>query len=170
MGSGVAVAAALGSALCFALSSVLQQRGAALAPQNSGARLFQHLLCRPIWLAGLVAAIGTFLLPAVALASGELSLVQPLTVSGLLFALPVSVLLEKCKPSAREWGWAAVLILGLTIFLQAAKPTAGPPIPDDFRMWWLGSFALVIAVTAVLLGCYPARRHRAALFGLATGI
>src|ERR1700709_1290381 len=152
MGAGVAAAAALGSALFFALSRVLEQRGAALAPQNSGARLLQHLLCRPIWLAGLVAAIGTFVLQAAALASGELSRVQPLTVSGLLFALPVSVLLEKCKPCPREWGWAAVLILGLTVFLQAAERGAGPPIPDDFRMWWLGSFALVIAATAVLLG------------------
>jgi drug/metabolite transporter (DMT)-like permease len=106
----------------------------------------------------------------IALANGELALIQPLMLLGLLFALPISVLLEKCKPSPREWAWAAVLVLGLTLFLFSAHPSAGPLLPDDRWMFALGGGALALILALVLLGWGPARRHRAALFGLGTGI
>jgi drug/metabolite transporter (DMT)-like permease len=168
--TGLAVGAALGSAFCFALSSVLQQRGAARCPDDTGARLVLHLLRRPVWLGGLLCAVATVILQFVALASGELALVQPLLLLGLLFALPISVLLEKCKPSPREWGWALVLVAGLTTFLAAARPAEGPPLADDSWMFELGVGAAVLIGGLILLGWKPAKRHRAALLGLATGI
>ena len=108
MSTGLAVGGALGSALCFAVSSVLQQRGASRAPKGSGLHLglLVTLMGRPMWLAGLLAAVGTVALQALALASGPLALVQPLLVSAVLFALPASVLLEKRRPSLVEWAWA----------------------------------------------------------------
>jgi drug/metabolite transporter (DMT)-like permease len=168
--TGLAIGAALGSALCFALSSVLQQRGAARVPDDCGGRLILHLLRRPIWVFGLLAAVGTVVLQFVALAAGELALIQPLLLTGLLFALPVSVLLEKQRPDPREWGWAALLVVGLTLFLRAARPTSGPSIGDDSRMWTLGCVAVALIALAVVLGYMPARRHRAALLGFAAGI
>lgn len=170
MHTGLAIGAALGSALCFSISSVLQQRGASRAPDDSGLRLLLHLLKRPIWIGGLVAAAATLGLQVLALAVGELSLIQPLMLLGLLFALPVSVLLEKCKPSMQEWGWAALLVVGLTVFIRAAKPTAGPPLADDGQMLKVGGAALLVTAVVVGLGYGPGRRHRAALLGLATGI
>lgn len=170
MHTGLAVGAALGSAACFALSSVLQQRGAARAPDDTGARLVLHLLRRPVWVGGLLAAVATVVLQFVGLAVGELALIQPLLLLGLLFALPISVLLEKCKPSRREWGWAAALVVGLTLFLFASRPTEGPPLADDSWMLELGAGCLALVAVLVLLGWRPARRHRAALLGLATGI
>jgi drug/metabolite transporter (DMT)-like permease len=166
----LAIGAALGAALCFALASVLQQRAAARVPPDSGLRMLHNLIRRPIWLAGILTGIATLVLQFVALANGELALIQPLMLLGLLFALPVSVLLEKCKPSPREWCWAAVLVIGLTLFLLSAHPSAGPLLPDDRWMFALGGGALVLIVVLVLLGWGPARRHRAALFGLGTGI
>ncbi len=56
MNGGLAVLGALGSALCFATSSVLQQRGASRAPDDCGRWLVLHLLRRPVWVAGLAAA------------------------------------------------------------------------------------------------------------------
>src|SRR3954447_4512855 len=114
MSGGLAVLGALGSALCFATSSVLQQRGAARAPRGTGLHLdlLRHLVTRPIWLAGMTAAAGTLALQAVALSKGQLALVQPLLVTGLLFALPLSMVLEGKRPSGREWTWAAVLVAG----------------------------------------------------------
>jgi drug/metabolite transporter (DMT)-like permease len=132
--------------------------------------MLHDLIRRPIWLAGLVTAAATLALQFVALANGELALVQPLMLLGLLFALPISVLLEKCKPSPREWCWAAALFVGLTVFLVAAHPTPGPLLPDDSWMFALGGGALAVICALVLLGWGPARRHRAALFGLGTGI
>jgi drug/metabolite transporter (DMT)-like permease len=106
----------------------------------------------------------------VALASGPLVLVQPLLATGLLFALPVSVLLESRRPSLVEWSWAALLISGLAIFLVAASPGAGPPLPDDGRLIMLVTGAGVLAALAAGIGYGPGRRHRAALLGFATGI
>jgi drug/metabolite transporter (DMT)-like permease len=170
MHTGLAIGAALGSAACFAISSVLQQRGASRCPEDSGMKLLLELLKSPIWVGGLVTAALTLVLQAVALAVGELALIQPLMLLGLLFALPVSVLLEKCKPSMQEWAWAALLVVGLTIFLRAAKPTAGPPLADDWQMLKVGGIALLLTGLAIGLGYGPGSRHRAALLGLATGI
>jgi drug/metabolite transporter (DMT)-like permease len=168
--TGPAVGAALGAALCFALSSVLQQRGASRAPEDCGRWLVLHLLRRPVWVAGLAAAVATLVLQFVALAFGELGLIQPLMLLGLLFALPLSVLLEKCRPSPREWAWALLLVAGLSVFLAAARPRPGRPVADDSWILGLaGAFGLVIAVL-IGLATGPARRHRAALLGLATGI
>ncbi len=166
----LAIGAALGSALCFALASVLQQRAAARVTSDSSGRMLHDLVRRPVWLAGLLTAGATLVLQFVALANGELALIQPLMLLGLLFALPVSVLLEKCRPSPGEWCWAAALVLGLTLFLLSGHPSAGPLLPDDHWMFPLGGGALVLIVVLVLLGWGPARRHRAALFGLGTGI
>lgn len=79
------------------------------------------------------------MLQVVALASGPLILVQPLLAAGLLFALPVSVLLDSRRPSLIEWSWAALLVGGLAVFLITASPGAGPALPDDGRLqsWWL---------------------------------
>jgi drug/metabolite transporter (DMT)-like permease len=170
--SGLAVLGALGSALCFATSSVLQQRGAARAPRGSGLHLdlLRHLLTRPVWLAGMTAAVGTLALQAFALASGELVLVQPLLIVGLLFALPLSVLLDRRRPSLHEWGWAALLMAGLVAFLVAAHPQSGPQLPDDERLWQFGVVVLAVAVAIAALGFGLGGRHKAALLGAATGL
>lgn len=172
MTGGTAVLGALGSALCFATSSVLQQRGAARAPRGTGLHLdlLRHLLTRPVWLAGMTAASGTLVLQAVALSAGQLALVQPLLVTGLLFALPLSMLLERQRPRPREWLWAAVLIAGLAAFLLGADPRSGPRLPDGGRLWQLGLVTLVAAVGVALLGLRRGARHRAALLGGATGL
>src|SRR4051812_47532981 len=143
MQTGLAVGAALGAAACFALSSALQQRGAARAPRNTGHRLVLHLVRRPVWLGGLLAAVATVVLQTLALAVGELALIQPLMLLGLLFALPFSVMLEKCKPSLREWLWAFVLVVGLPLFIVAARPSPGPPLADDWKMLALGTGAAI---------------------------
>ena len=172
MSVGLAVGCALASACCFAISSVLQHRGAAQAPDGSGLHLalLAHLMARPMWLLGMLAAIGTLALQVVALASGPLILVQPLLATGLLFALPVSVLLERCRPSGVEWSWAALLVAGLAIFLVAASPGAGPPLPDDKRLVMLAAGAAAIGAIAAGIGYGPGRNHRATLLGVATGI
>ena len=172
MHGGLAVLAALGSALCFATSSVLQQHGAARAPRGSGLHLdlLRHLVTRPIWLAGLTAALGTVGLQALALSTGELVLVEPVLIAGLLFALPLSVVLERRRPRLQEWGWAAALIAGLVLFLAAAHPRAGPGLPDDERLWQFGIVVLAVAATVALLGSALGGRHRAMLLGAATGL
>jgi drug/metabolite transporter (DMT)-like permease len=172
MNTGLAVLAALGSALCFSTSSVLQQRGAARAPRGSGLHLdlLLHLVTRPVWLAGATAALGTLALQALALSSGELVLVQPVLIAGLLFALPLSVVLEGRRPSLHEWGWAVVLVVGLVTFLLAARPRSGPRWPDEGRLWQYMIVVLAVALTVAVFGAAVGGRHRAALLGAATGL
>ena len=172
MSIGLAVGGALASALCFAISSVLQHRSAAQAPEGSGLHLglLARLVARPLWLFGMLAAVGTVVFQVVALAAGPLVLVQPLLSTGLLFALPVSVLLERRRPSRVEWGWAALLVVGLAVFLLAASPGAGPPLPDDTRLVIIVVAGAALGVTAVCVGNGPGRRHRAALLGFAAGV
>ncbi len=102
--TGFVVPAALGSALAAATSSVLQHRSARSAPvaRRATGRLLGHLVTRPVWLAGLVAGAAGLVLHALALSGGRLAVVQPLLVSGMLFALPVSVALEGRRPQPRD--------------------------------------------------------------------
>lgn len=69
MNTAVAVVAALGSALAYAVASVLQHRSARTAPAGGGLhlRLVGHLAARPLWLAGLAVAIAALALHALAL-------------------------------------------------------------------------------------------------------
>lgn len=172
MNTGVAVAGALGSAMCFATSSVLQQHGAARAPRGSGLHLdlLLHLLRRPVWIAGIVAALGTLALQALALSAGQLVVVQPLLVAGLLFALPLSVLLDGRRPSLHEWGWALALVVGLVTFLASARPQPGPQLPDDDRLWQYGVVVFAVAVVIAFLGSTLGGGHRALLLGTASGL
>jgi len=168
----VVVATALGSALAAASSSVLQHRSARQTAAAGHRPLggVARLLTRPAWLAGLVLAALGLLLHTVALAGGRLALVQPLLVSGLLFALPLSLLLEGRRPAVIEWLWAVGLIAGLATFLAAARPSAGD-VPINADVLAVATAVGVVVVAAAVASAYgPSREHKAALLGTAGGI
>jgi drug/metabolite transporter (DMT)-like permease len=168
----VTVGAALCSALCFALSTVLQHRTAARAPRSDvlGVGLFAHLLSRPLWLLGLVADGAGLGLHVLALSVGQLALIQPLLVSGMLFALPLEAAIDRRRPALAEWAWGLVVVVGLSMFLVASRPTAGRPQPNPRLLMLVCGASLVAAALAVTAGHLFVARHRAALLGLATGI
>jgi len=87
----LAEVAALGSALFLAVASVLQHR----AGHDTAAVALWQVLKRPVWLAGAGAGLAGFCLHVLALSGGRLSVVQPLLVSALLFALPLSRMLTR---------------------------------------------------------------------------
>jgi drug/metabolite transporter (DMT)-like permease len=164
------VATALASALAAASSSILQHHSARRAPSGGTTRLVGHLLTRPVWIAGLVAALIGLALHVVALAHGQLAVVQPLLISGVLFALPVSALMEGRRPSAREWLLALVLVAGLATFLLAGRPSAGVVGLDADVLAW-SSVAILLPVGALTLAAlrWP-HGHAPALLGAAAGI
>jgi drug/metabolite transporter (DMT)-like permease len=164
------VSIALLSALAAATSSVLQHRSARRAPQQRAHRLLGHLLTRPAWIAGLLAAGVGLVLHAVALAHGQLAVVQPLLVSGMLFALPVSALLERRQPSGVEWLWALILVAGLAAFLVAARPSAGRVALDADVLAWATFGGVIVVGLVTLAGLRWAHRHAALLLGTAAGI
>jgi len=164
------VVTALASALAAAASSILQHHSARTAPDASTHRLLGHLLTRPLWIAGLVAAAVGLALHVVALAHGQLAVVQPLLISGVLFALPISALLEGRRPSGREWLLAVVLVAGLAVFLLAARPTAGRVKLDADVLGWCSITAAAIVGLLALAGLHWFKDHRPALLGTAAGV
>ena len=167
-----AATAALGSALSYAMASVLQHRAARQAPAGRGLHvgLVAHLATRPIWLAGLIADVAALALHVFALSKGELALVQPLLVSGLLFALPASVLLEHRHPSLTEWTWAALLIGALSLFLVVGHPSVGHNLTDTDRLAVLTAAGSALTAGVVLIAKQIIPGQQAALLGLAAGI
>ena len=122
------VLVALGSALAYAVASVMQQYAAVRAPDSDALRmsLLFRLAARPIWLVGILADIGGFVLQFIALGHGSLVLVQPLLVCGLLFALPLGALFARSGPPSRqEWMGGALTVAGLALFLIVANPGSG---------------------------------------------
>lgn len=164
------VATALASAVAAAASSILQHHTARTAPDGRTHRLLGHLLTRPLWIAGLAAAAVGLALHVVALAHGQLAVVQPLLISGVLFALPISSMLEGRRPSGREWLLAVVLVAGLATFLLAARPSAGRVKLDaDVLAWSTVTAGAIVAILTVVALRWP-HGHRPALLGMASGV
>lgn len=169
--ASVAVYAALGAAACFGFGTALQHRSATDAPARHylRPRLLAHLMTRPLWLAGTLSAGLGLALHVVALDLGTLAVVQPLLVTSLLFALPISAALERRWVGARELAWALVTVGGLALFLLTAQPgPARHPVDLDEAGLVLLPFLGVVAIAAgVARGGGP--RTRALALGLATG-
>jgi hypothetical protein len=125
----LAVLCALGAAVFYAVASVLQQRSASAEPADQSLRigLLARLLRNPVWLLGVGADVAGFALQFVALSlrAGSLVLVQPLLVSGLLFALPIGAKLNGSRLTRNDWISAVAVCVGLGVFQGVANPGVG---------------------------------------------
>jgi drug/metabolite transporter (DMT)-like permease len=167
----VSVVAALAAGCTFAVGSVLQQSAAREAPRDEALslRLLLDLAHRRRWLAGIASDAGSFGLQALALAFGPIALVQPLLVTGVLFAIPLAVRYRHRRLHAREWLATAAVAGGLAGFLAAARPSAGRPAAPLTD--WIVVLAVVIGVAllAVAAGRGVRGPARASLFSVAAG-
>jgi len=168
----VAILSALLAAFWAAVGIVVRQRVAQGVPADKAmsGTMVTSLVREPLWWAGTLAAVAGYVFQAVALAHGSLLLVQPLLVSSLLFALPLSARLCHQRVSWAEWAWAVLLTTALAVFILVGQPREGhyrPPIPA-----W--TVALVITVPLVT-GCIAAARRavgrgRAMLLAVAVAV
>lgn len=169
----IAVLAAVGGAAAFGLTGAIQheatwrvQRRAALRPE-----LLVDLAHQPLWLLSLATSVVGIVLQWVALANGPLLLVQPLLVTGLLFAVSFTALLNKQLPDRVVVFGAALCSVGLAAFLLIAHPTATRPAALQLS----DVLPLAIALAAILIGCthVAARRRgrtRTLALAVATGV
>ena len=96
---------ALIAGLCNALNVTAQHLGSIASTQQSkGWRVALTLVRNPLWLAGWAALAGGFVFQALALHVGQVSVVQPLLVTELVFALALRRLCQGIR--AVTW-WAA---------------------------------------------------------------
>src|SRR5205807_5181639 len=145
---GMVVASALGSALLYAVAAVTQQRAAYAQPLERSLRLslLINLLRRPLWLVGLTCDLGAFLLQFWALDHGSLVLVQPLLVSGLLFALPLGAVVSHERMTRNDWIGGALVVIGLSAFLIVARPDRGSADAAP-KVWLLLVVSIMFAVS-----------------------
>jgi drug/metabolite transporter (DMT)-like permease len=167
----VTIVYALLAALCNALNVITQHAASISGPKRStGWGFVVYLLHNALWLAGWVALAGAFVFQALALSSGQLSVVQPILVTELVFALVLrrAWLRQSIRPVT--WGAAVATCLALGAFLVTAEPQGGRPVPDS-HAWVTASVATVGAAAALaLLGTRGSPARRAALLGTATAI
>ncbi|MFI5053317.1 MAG: DMT family transporter [Acidimicrobiia bacterium] len=172
----LAVLLALGAALAYAAASVLQQREAQAdeGPEGSsdrggGIRLVLRLARKPVWLAGLACDGLGYGFQAVALGVGELLVVQPVITSGILFALPASTWWAGRKLGRKEFAWACVLALGLTVFLVFAGTDGGKDRASSEAWLVCAAIAVPVLGACVAAATRATGTRRAVLFAFATG-
>lgn len=129
-----------------------------------------RVLRRPVWIAGLALATASFLLQAVALSLGDLSAVQPVMVTELVFLLVILGIWFHRPLGWREWIGVVGTSIGLGVFLGLSSAVGGHqrPVRED----WI--LLLAASVGGMLLASFLARRGprswKAACFGVAGGI
>ena len=162
---------ALAAAFCNAANLMTQHSASTGAPQREkGWRLVAYLVRQPLWLLGGVAAVGSFAFQALALHNGQLSVVQPILVTELVFVLVLRRVWIRQDVARAAWAAVIVVCAALAVFLTVAEPTGGHPTPETAE--WLSAifvFGGVIAVSAVL-GRRGSPARRATLFAMAAAL
>ena len=163
---------ALIAAFLFALAATLQQKGALNLPTISLADPMSlvRLVGQKVWLLGTVALFAGYLFQAGALDRGRLSVIQPLLVTTVVFALPLGYFLTKQHVGRREVIGAIVIILGLGLFVYFGDPAGGKEnAPNDE---WAIAIAAIAALSAVLLvfGSRGGLSMKAAVYGTVAGL
>ncbi len=160
---------AVAASFANALSAICQRIGVQNAPKDTtmSLNLIRYALRRGIWIAGLALIGAGFLLQAVALRFGQLSSVQPIVTTELLFLVVILAVFFRYRLTWREWIGSAAAAGGLATFLAVAQPGGGDIVPS-FRQW-TGVFVVVGAVVAVAvaLAFVGPRWFRASMFGVA---
>jgi drug/metabolite transporter (DMT)-like permease len=150
VGHGLVVLLAVLAAVFLAIGIVVRQRATMDVPQEHGVSsvMFLTLLRRPLWWAGTAAAVAGYVFQALALANGSLLLVQPILVSALLFALPMSARLARRRVTRGEWAWAVLLTVALAVFVLLAQTR-----PGDYEASVPLSALVAVICTAAVMAC-----------------
>jgi hypothetical protein len=167
----VTVFYALLAALGNALNVTTQHAASVSSPKKAtGWRLVGYLFRNPLWLLGWIAVAAAFIFQGLALSTGQLSVVQPLLVIELVFALVLRRVWLHQSIRTVTWWAAVVTCLSLTVFLAMSEPKGGHPFPDSHA--WVTACVTTVggAAVLVLLGLRGSPERRAALLGSATAV
>ena len=133
----VSVVFAFASAFANALNVVTQHVASTAAPaSDKGWRLAMYLIRNPLWLFGVAAMVGAFVLQALALYFGRLSVVQSILVTELVFTLVIGRLWLRREVLPAAWESAGVTSAGLAVFLAMSQPEGGHPQATE-QAWLL---------------------------------
>ena len=160
------------AALLIGTGFVLQQNAAAREPDSRflSLRLMTDLLRTPRWLAGIGCMVGGQILAAWSIGHLELSFVEPLLTTNLIFALVLAVPLAHASIRLSEVAGALVLCLGVAL-LSASH--VAKPIGLSFGSvshWPAAAVIAAIAFACVHTGRRRSHRMKAMLTGAGAGL
>ena len=162
---------ALLAALSNAVNEATQHIASTAAPRrSSGWRLVLYLFRSPLWLFGWVALIAAFVFQALALNKGQLSIVQPVLATELVFMLVLRRFWIHQSIRPVTWGAAAVTCVGLTVFIAAGQPGGGQPTPTSQHWFAAGLACCAAAAVLAILARWGSPSLRAALYGSACAV
>lgn len=154
-----------------ATGTAFQRKAAASMPTGGGLRFLLALVRQRAWLLGILGVIGAFLFQAAALVNGPISLVQPLFVLELPFALLIGGLLLHRRMPSTGWYGVAGVVVGLALLLAAAAPTGSgnqAPMTRWIPALFAGYGLIVLAVVVARIS--PSSALRAASLGSAAAV
>jgi hypothetical protein len=160
---------ALLAGLCNALNVTAQHLASISSPKKSmGWRFVVYLLQNPLWMFGWAALAGGFVFQALALHAGQMSVVQPLLVTELVFALGLRRVWLRQSIRGVTWWAAAMTCIALSVFLATAEPQGGSPYPASHV--WAAAAGTTVGAAAVLalLGMRGPTARRTALLAAAS--
>ena len=160
------------AALLIGTGFVLQQYAAQREPDSHflSWRLITDLIRKPRWLTGIVCMILGQILAAWSIGHLELSFVEPLLATNLIFALILAVPLSKSSLKIWEVLGAAVLCAGVGLL---SVQRSVKPVGESFGSvshWPAAAAIAFIAFAAVQIGRGRSSRTRAMLTGVAAGM
>jgi hypothetical protein len=167
----VTIIFALAAALANAVHLMTQHAASvAVSKTHRGWGLVAVLIRKPLWLVGWAAAAAGFAFQAIALHSGQLSIVQPLLVTELVFALLLRRFWVHQHIAKTAWTAALITCAALTVFLTAAEPHGGHLQPDVAD--WASALAAFGGAVGVLtvMARWGSPSRRAALYATAASI
>jgi drug/metabolite transporter (DMT)-like permease len=168
----VSYATTLVAALLLGVGFVLQQYSAEQEPDERFLRLriLTDLLRKPRWLLGIACMVAGYLCAAWSIGHLELTFVEPLLTTYLVWALVLAVPMSRQRVKVAEVVGAVILIGGVTLLSVSRSIT---PIGLDFGSfshWYAAAIIAGIAAVAVQTGHRRTGQVRATLTGLGAGL
>ncbi|KOX24324.1 DMT family transporter [Nocardiopsis sp. NRRL B-16309] len=121
---------AVAGAFTLALGSAMQERDAVRAPGHRVARagFLLHLVRQPRWVIGSGAAVLGACLHLVALSGAPLTIIQPIGVTGLLFAIVLSAVFNRRRVGVGQIVAGAAVMVGLVGVLWLFPHASNAPV------------------------------------------
>lgn len=163
------------SAIFFALSAALQQRGQFVLARRGkpvkGMKELYRLVVVPAWLAGTLILLGGYATQGAALDRGKLVVVQPLLVTTIVWALPLGYWITNQIIVRRQVVGALIVVIGLSLFVLVGDPDAGVANASTRK---LVLAILAVCAIEVVLGLWVRIQSepalRAAVLGVSAGL
>jgi drug/metabolite transporter (DMT)-like permease len=168
----VSYATTLLAAVLLGIGFVLQQYSAEQEPESRFLRLriMTDLLRKPRWLLGIACMVAGYGLAAWSIGHLELTLVEPLLTTYLVWALVLAVPMSRQQVRPGEVVGALILCGGVALLSLSRSITPIGLSFGSFSQWYAAAIIAGIAFVAVMIGHRRKGQVRATLTGLSAGL